>query len=147
MSTNVTASPRADRNKGLAIGLWVAQILLALAFGMAGWMKLATPYAELVKNMPGMAALPEGLLRFIGLAEVAGAAGMILPAATGILPVLTAWAGVGFATIMGLAAAFHLARGEAQSLPVLAALFLLSAFVAWGRFGKGRRRLRSEHVM
>jgi hypothetical protein len=121
-----TAGPKA-----LVVGLWTAQVLLALAFGAAGGMKLMMASADIAKAMPGA---PEALIRFIGVSEVAGSLGMLLPALTRVLPVLTAWAGVGLATIMVLASALHASRGEWDHLPVTLGLFALAAFVAWGRF-------------
>ncbi|MDB5096268.1 MAG: putative integral rane protein [Cyanobacteria bacterium RYN_339] len=133
MTTNTQTPAMGGTNKGLHIGLWVAQILLAIGFGMAGWMKLTMPMAQVAAAMPGMS---EALLRFIGVAEVAGALGMLLPAATRIYPVLTAWAGIGLATIMVLAGALHLVRAEFSHLPPVLVLFALASFVAWGRFKK-----------
>jgi putative oxidoreductase len=133
MATNVSTSTLSGANKGMNIGLWVAQVLLAVGFGMAGYMKLSMTTAQIAQVMPGMS---EGLLRFIGTVEVAGALGMILPAATRIAPILTAWAGVGLATIMVLAAGFHLSRGEFSHLPPVLVLLAFASFVAWGRFKK-----------
>jgi putative oxidoreductase len=73
------------------------------------------------------------LLRFIGVAELAGGLGLILPAATRIRPMLTPLAALGLATIMTLAFVFHIQRGEWDALPVNAVLGALAAFVAWGR--------------
>lgn len=122
-------------SKAMHVGLWVAQALLALAFGMAGAMKTFTPIDELVKRMPWFASVPF-LPRFIGPAEIAGALGMILPAATRIRPALTPLAGVGLATIMVLAAGMHLVRGELQMVPVNVVLGGLAGFVVWGRSRK-----------
>ena len=129
--------------KGLRVGLWVAQALLAVAFGMAGLSKLTQPIAELAKSMPFVTATPEGLVRFIGLSEVAGALGLILPSVTRIKPVLTAWAAVGLGVVMVLAAAFHVSRGELQMLPAPVVLGGLAAFVAKGRFGRARIQSRA----
>ena len=74
--------------KWLRIGLWSAQVLLAVVFGMVGMMKLTTPIAQLAKNLPWVADYAL-LMRFIGLSEVAGAIGLLLPALTRIAPVLT----------------------------------------------------------
>src|SRR5262249_51778522 len=96
---------------------------------------LTTPIADLALKMPWVADLPT-LVRFIGAAEVAGAIGLILPAATRIRPSLTPLAAVGLTTVVVFAAAFHLSRGEAQAVPVNVVLGGLAAFVAWGRFKK-----------
>jgi uncharacterized membrane protein YphA (DoxX/SURF4 family) len=131
-----TASGAARRN-WWTLALWVAQVLLAVAFGAAGFMKLTQPLAALSSAMAWVDASPELLVRFIGLAEVAGALGMILPAATRILPLLTPLAAVGFATIQVLAIGLHASRGEtAMTLPVNLALLALALIVVWGRFRK-----------
>ena len=119
--------------RGLHVTLWMAQLLLALAFGMAGSLKLTQPIAKLAAQMPWTPDVPLLLVRFIGLAEAAGALGLILPAATRIRPRLTPLAALGLATIMVLAAAFHISRGEFKVLPLHAVLGGLAAFVAWGR--------------
>jgi putative oxidoreductase len=129
----VTQSQTSAGGKGLHIGLWVVQVLLAVAFGMAGGMKLTSSTDQLAKMAAGMSV---GLIRFIGVAEMAGALGMILPAATRILPVLTAWAGVGLATIMVLAAALLISRGEFSNILPALVLLAMAVFVAWGRFVK-----------
>jgi putative oxidoreductase len=128
--TAVAASP----GKGLNIGLWVAQVLLAVGFGMAGLMKLTTPYEQMVSDATWARSMPEALIRFIGLSEVAGTLGVILPAATRIKPTLTPIAAVGFVIIMILAAGVHLMHSEPPIANVV--LGALAAFVAWGRFKK-----------
>jgi hypothetical protein len=137
MTTATTPLASAARpSKALHIGLWVAQVLLALAFTSAGAMKLTQPIAVLAAKMVWPGAIPEGLVRFIGLSELLGGLGMILPAATRIKPALTPLAGIGLTTIMILAAVFHLSRGEAPMMPVNLALGGLAGFVAWGRLKK-----------
>ena len=123
-------------NKSLHVTLWVTQVLLALAFGMAGLMHVTKPIAELSKTMGWTANAPEALVRFIGLAELAGALGLILPGLTRIKPGLTAWAATGLATMMVLAGFVHASRSEASMLTVNVVLGGLAAFVAWGRFRK-----------
>ncbi len=127
-ASDVQTSPRS----GLHYGLWTAQVLLALLFGMAGLMKATTPLAELSEMIP-MAGEYPALYRFIGVSEILGAVGLILPSALRVLPKLTALAAAGLALIMVLAFGTHLFRGE-PGLGVTALLFALSAFVAWGRF-------------
>ena len=115
------------------IFLWILQVLLGLAF-------LAAKYnhgfkIEKAKTQMGwMSALPNSLLVFIGVSEILGGIGLILPAAAGILPALTAWAAVGLSTVMVLAVLFHATRREYQSIVVNLVLLALSAFVAYGRF-------------
>ena len=116
------------------IGLWTAQILLALAFGMAGFLKTLTPIADLGVMMNWVTVTPGWLVRFIGIAELAGALGMILPAGTRILPWLTPLAALGFVVIQLLAIGTHASLGEtATTLPINLVLLALALFVVWGR--------------
>ena len=124
------------RSKAMHIALWVVQAVLAVAFGMAGFMKLTQPMAALNEMMPWTTAVPPGLVRFIGAAELAGALGLILPAVLRIKPGLTALAGAGLVLVMLLASGFHVTRGEFGAVPVNLVLGGLAAFVAWGRFRK-----------
>jgi hypothetical protein len=124
-------------SKKWTISLWIAQILLAIAFGSAGVMKSMLPIAKLAAMLTWPGDLPLWLVRFIGVAELWGAFGMILPAATRIAPALTPLAALGFVAIQLLAIAFHATRGElAMALPVNLVLLTLALFVWWGRSKK-----------
>jgi uncharacterized membrane protein YphA (DoxX/SURF4 family) len=76
--------------------LWTLQALLAALFLFAGGMKLVSPIAALTQQV----ALPGPFLRFIGLAEVLGALGLILPGLLGVRPALTPLAAAGLVIIM-----------------------------------------------
>ncbi len=129
--SNHVAAPMSG--KGLRIGLWVAQALLAVAFVGSGLMKVTTPIEQLQAQMPWTTGAMGSLVRFIGVAELLGGIGVVLPAATRIKPQLTVLAALGLATVMVLASITHLTRGEAAMVPVNVVLFALAAFVAWGR--------------
>lgn len=118
------------------IVLWIVQILLLAAFGAAGFTKVSQPLESLSGMMPWVNDVPALLVRFIGIAEIAGALGLVLPSATKIQPKLTAWAGVGLAIVMLLAAIFHASRGEMGNILPAVVLGALAAFVAWGRWSK-----------
>lgn len=119
------------------IGLWVAQVVLAAVYVMAGFMKLTQPIDALVASgMTYAGDYPEMLTRFIGTMEVLGAIGIILPAATRVVPVLTPLAALGFSIIQVLAVGLHSSRGEFQVLPINLILLALSLFVLWGRLRK-----------
>ena len=75
------------------------------------------------------------VIKAIGAGEILGAAGLILPAALGIAPVLVPLAAVGLATMMVGAIVTHLRRHETKLIFVPVILLALAAFVAWGRFG------------
>lgn len=134
--SGVAAGAGRPRGRRLHAGLWVAQGLLAAAFGLAGLSHATRPIAEMATFAPWTGALPEALVRFIGVAELAGALGLVLPALTRRRPALTAWAATGLAVVMALASVVHIARGEPQVLPVNLLLGGVAAFIAWGRFGR-----------
>ena len=116
--------------------VWVASALLALAYGMAGAMKAFRPIPDLAKMMVWPGEVPAALVRFVGVAELAGAVGLIVPVLTGILTWLTPLAAAGLSLIQILAIGFHGRRGEtAKSLPVNLVLLALSLFVLWARRG------------
>ena len=116
------------------IALWIAQILLALAFGMAGTLKLTQPKPKLATNMGWVDDFSDSQVKLIGLAELLGAVGLILPWALNIMPTLTPVAAVGLMITMMGAAYTHSRRGETSNIIPNLVLFALAAFVAWGRF-------------
>lgn len=136
-TSTATFNSGAHSRKGLRIGLWIAQILLAAVFGLAGIMKLTQPIGTLAQMLRWPGDVPWELVRFIGTMELLGTIGIILPAATRILPRLTPLAALGFAAIQLLAIPFHISRGEAaMALPLNIPLLALAVFVAWGRYTK-----------
>lgn len=111
---------------------WTVQILLALAFAAAGTMKLITPQSQLVANGMGWAqSFSDAQVKLIGAAEVLGAIGLVAPAATGILPILTPTAAAGLALLMAGALMTHLRRGEPFIVPLV--LGLLAVIIVWLR--------------
>lgn len=115
------------------IALWVAAVLVALLFAMAGFNKVAKSREDLAKMLPWTSEYPLGFTRFIGIAELLGALGLILPQATGIAPILTPIAAIGLAIIMALATVFHIKRGESKAIGMNLIILALSLFVAIGR--------------
>ncbi|MBI4523950.1 MAG: DoxX family protein [Deltaproteobacteria bacterium] len=110
--------------------LWIVQGLLALIFLFAGGMKLVLPIEELTKQI----ALPGWFLRFIAVAEVLGAIGLILPWLLGIRPGLTPLAAAGLVIIMIGATVLTLASGSIAMALIPLVVGFLSAFVAYGRW-------------
>jgi DoxX-like protein len=110
--------------------LWVVQAALAALFLFAGGMKLVLP----LEKMAGPPALPGPVLRFIGLAEVCGALGLILPGLLRIRPGLTPLAAAGLVIIMIGAVAVTLANGLVPMAIFSAIVGCLAAFVAYGRW-------------
>jgi putative oxidoreductase len=116
----------------MEIALWIAQALAAVMFVFHGTTlvfrmeraRAQFPWAKDVSNV---------LLRFIGTAEILGAAGLILPALTRVLPWLTPLAAAGLVVLMILAALFHITRGEWPNVAFNVVLGAVAAFVAYGR--------------
>ncbi|WP_182112290.1 MULTISPECIES: DoxX family protein [unclassified Actinotalea] len=119
----------------MTVALWVAQILLALAFLAAGTMKATRPKAALEPMLPWVADFSATQVRLIGVVEVLAALGLVLPALTGIAPVLTPVAAAGLVVVMLGAIVVHARRKEPQGIVMNVVLLAVAAFVAWGRFG------------
>jgi uncharacterized membrane protein YphA (DoxX/SURF4 family) len=125
----------------MSIALWVAQVLLAVAFLGAGATKLSQPKEKLAKNMAWVEDFSQGAVRLIGALEVLGAIGLVLgaiglvlPALTGILLWLTPLAALGLVLLMIGGALTHLRRAEYGNIAINAVLLVLAAFVVYGRF-------------
>jgi uncharacterized membrane protein YphA (DoxX/SURF4 family) len=110
--------------------LWVVQVLLALVFLLAGVVKLILPVEEMTKQMP----LPGLFLRFIAVAEVLGAIGLILPGLLRIRPGLTPLAAAGLVIIMIGATVVTAASGAIALALIPFTVGLLALFVAYGRW-------------
>lgn len=115
--------------------LWLLQALLAVAFAGSGLMKTTRPKAWLDQRLHYTSDMSTGTVRSIGTVELLGAAGVVLPAATGIATVLTPLAATGLGIVMVLAFGLHARRREPQAFPINLALLAVAAVVAWGRFG------------
>lgn len=113
------------------IALWILQLLLAAAFAAHGWMLVAPPpeLLPIINESLGVA-----FRLFLGVAEIAGAIGLLLPAATRKMPWLTPLAAACLAFVVASATVLHLSRGENSSAVTTVILFLLAAFVAYGRW-------------
>jgi uncharacterized membrane protein YphA (DoxX/SURF4 family) len=115
--------------------VWVLQVLLALAFLLAGAMKSTQPRQQLATSMGWVEDFSDNTVRTIGVLEVLAGIGLLLPALTGVATVLVPLAAVGLALMMVLAALTHRRRGEPQMIGINAALLLIAVVVAWARFG------------
>ncbi len=115
----------------MTIALWIATVLLALVFLMAGAVKSTTPREKLVPKMAYMADLTDGQARTVGILEFLGALGLILPAATGILPWLTPVAAFALAVTMGFATALHVKRREAFVPSIVLGVFAIGVGLGW----------------
>ncbi len=117
--------------------LWILAGLLSVLFVGAGANKLTRPKEKLAAS-PGMAWTEDfspGTLKAIGALELLAAAGLILPAALDIAPILVPVAAVGLSLLMLGAAATHARRGERANAVANVVLLAAAVVVAWGRFG------------
>jgi uncharacterized membrane protein YphA (DoxX/SURF4 family) len=116
--------------------LWIVQALLAAIFLVTGVTKLSVPRRRLAAGpMRWAAEVTDARFHTIGLLEVLGAAGLILPGVLGIATILTPLAAVGLSLTMVGAIATHVRFGELKRLPVPIVLLALTVFVAVERFG------------
>ncbi|MEV6588745.1 DoxX family protein [Streptomyces acidicola] len=115
--------------------LWILQGVLAALFAAAGVTKAAQPREKLISQLPWVDDVSTPVVRVIGVAELVGALGLILPGAFGIATVLTPLAATGLAVIMVLAMGVHARRKEPQAIGFNAILLIAAAVVMWGRFG------------
>jgi uncharacterized membrane protein YphA (DoxX/SURF4 family) len=115
--------------------LWICQSLLAVIFLYSGINKTFLSVQQLTaKGQTGVLHLPAVAIHAIGISEILGAVGLILPWYTGIYPILTPIAAACFAVIMVLAARIHYRLKEPKNVAKNAVIFLVSVFVTWGRF-------------
>ncbi|QOD62159.1 DoxX family protein [Polaribacter haliotis] len=123
-------------NKAIHILLWIAQGLLALMFIMAGLTKATQPIEALADSLPWVTSTSTGLVRFIGISELLGGLGLLLPSIFRFKPFLTVWAALGLAVVMVLAVIFHASRGEFSAIIVNIIILAFAVFIAWGRTKK-----------
>lgn len=118
------------------IALWVLQGVLAVAFLGAGSMKLfASQQALVSRGMDFAERVPMGAVRALGLAEVLGAIGVMLPGLVKIAPVLVPVAAACLAAVMVGAVILHVRRHEGPAVLPAAVLLVVAVAVAWGRSG------------
>ena len=123
----------------MGIAVWILQFLLAIAFCAAGLMKLLRPKEELRERMAWVeGATPRGV-KLVGLIELLGGLGLVLPALTGIAPILTLLAAIGLALVMVAAIIVHRRIGDPlpQMIPAVLLLVLLLLCI-WGLLAQGR---------
>ncbi len=125
----------------MTYALWIVQGLLALLFLFTGGIKLVLPLGVLTEGSP----LPGWFVRFLGVAEVLGAIGLVLPRLLSIRPGLTPLAASGLVIIMIGATVLALAGvvpgGGIALVLIPLVVGLLSVFVAYGRW-----RLAPHHI-
>ena len=115
--------------------LWLLQIVLALVFLGLGLLKVTRSRERLLTVAPWVEDYPAPVVTAIGVLELLGAAGLVLPAVLGVATVLVPVAATGLAILMLAAVVTHLLRHENQQATAPAVLLLAAVAVALGRFG------------
>lgn len=115
------------------IAIWIIQGLAALGFVYSGWLK-AFQYEKAKESWVWVKDVSKEFVVFIGLAELFGALGIILPQALNIAPVLTPIAATGLAAVVLFGALYHVSRKEYREISVNIVFFALTVFVAISRF-------------
>ena len=113
--------------------LWTLQGLLALVFLVTGAIKIVLPKERLAAQMGWVENVSQPVVRLIGVVEILGAMGLILPSLTGIMPWLTPLAAAGLALTMVGASSTHYRRNELSRIGLTAVLLVMTLFVAVGR--------------
>ncbi|MFI6290984.1 DoxX family protein [Nonomuraea sp. NPDC050790] len=121
------------------LALWISAGVLTAALLIAGVGKLVVPKEKLakVRGAGWTAGFSQSFLRTVAVIELLAAAGLILPAVTGIAPILVPLAAVGVVLLMIGAMITHLRRREILPSVGNVVYLALAAFVAWGRFTLG----------
>jgi uncharacterized membrane protein YphA (DoxX/SURF4 family) len=118
------------------IVLWILQIVLAFVFAGAGATKLVQTRDQLANRLGNWVNdFPAALLKWLGLAEVLAAIGLIVPPLVHIAPILTPLAAIGVVIVMIGAILIHARRLEFPNVALTVALAIMAAVVAWARFG------------
>lgn len=114
----------------MEIAYWIVAGLLGVFYLYAGGKKAVQSKERLAPMMGWVDTVPMRLVRVIGAVEILGAAGLVLPPLTGIVPGLAMAAAIGLAALQVMAAGLHLSRGEARETGLNAALVVLAAAAA-----------------
>lgn len=118
----------------LDIVFWFVQWVIAVAFVASGAMKVLQPVGKLTDSMAWVPTVKPSTVKLIGIAEVLGGLGLVLPSLMGIAPILAPIAAVALALVMMLAAIKHFQMNDAKGAVPSIVLFVLSVVVAVVRF-------------
>lgn len=124
-------------SRTLNITLWIAQWFLAVGL-VAGAILKFMPIEKISAMMPWTGQLPVAIVRLLGVIDLLGAVGLILPQLLHVKPRLTPWAAVGVIALMISAIIFHVSRDEASVIGVNIFYAVVAAFIAWKRFTDAR---------
>ena len=115
----------------MEIAYWIVAGLLGAFYLYAGGKKAVQSKEQLAPMMGWVDTVPMRLVRVIGVVEILGVAGLVLPPLTGIAPVLATAAALGFLVLQVLAAGLHLSRGEVKETGLNGTLIVLAAAAVW----------------
>lgn len=115
----------------MEIAYWVVAGLLALFYAYGGGTKVVRSQEQLRPMMGWVDTIPMPLVRTIGVLEVLGAIGLILPPLTGIAPWLAVAAAIGLVLVQIGGIYVHVSRGEIKVLGLNVVLLVLAAVAAW----------------
>lgn len=115
----------------MEIAYWIVAGLLGVFYLYAGGKKAVQSKERLAPMMGWVDTIPMWLVRVIGVVEILGAAGLLLPPLTGIVPVLAMVAALGLLVLQILATGLHLSRGEVKETGLNVALIVLAGAAAW----------------
>jgi len=132
-----------NTSKTLNIILWISQILIAILLLSGTFIKFM-PIEKVAAMMPWTGEVPVWAVRLLGVIDLLGAIGLILPAALGIKRKLVAVTALCIVLLMISAIVFHVARNEASSIGINIFTASVAAFIAWGRSSKASIRSKQS---
>ncbi len=115
----------------MTVAYWIVAGLLALFYLYAGGKKVIQTREQLQPMMGWVDRMPMPAVRTLGVLEVLGAIGLILPPLTGLAPWLAFAAAIGFVVLQIGGATLHLSRGEARLIGLNIALIVVAAVTVW----------------
>jgi hypothetical protein len=115
----------------VVVAYWIVAGLLGLFYLYSGGKKVAQTQEQLAPMMAWVDTVPMSVVRLIGVLELLGVVGLILPPLTGIAPFLAIAAALGLVVLQVLATSLHLSRAEARSIGLNLVLMALAAVTAW----------------
>lgn len=126
------------------IALWIAQLFLAFSLFYSGGTKAFVTIADLAVQWPSIGAIDPLLVRLLGIVDMLGAIGLIVPAILRIRPMLTVLAAWGVLALMACALVFHVRQDELGQVGVNLFFGSLALFIAWGRSRRSPVTVRTE---
>ena len=116
--------------------LWIASFVLCAVYLSGGALKLGRSHEALRESLPWVERFDPAAVKLIGVVEVLGAIGVVLPWLSGVLPVLTPLAACGLVVLQALAIRVHLQRREPRVIPFNALLLVGALVLALLRFAE-----------